>query len=123
MGPGGAVYYSPHMGQSRSNGIATASLVLGIISIIAFWAFGLGVLLGILAVIFGVMGRNRARDVPGTPHGGRAQAGLVLGILGIVGGLAFIGWALTFLDDVVDEIENQSDDGICDVDNPFDPDC
>ena len=111
------------MGQNQSNGIATASLVLGVISIIAFWAFGLGVLLGILAVIFGVMGRNRARDVPGTPHEGRARAGLVLGILGIVGGLAFIGWAMTFLDDVVDEIENQSDDGFCDADNPFDPDC
>ena len=120
--PDGGIYYSPHLGQ-QSNGLATWSLVLGIISVVTFWAFGLGVLLGILAVIFGVIGRNRARELPGSLHEGRAKAGLVLGTVGIVGGVLFIGWALTFVDDVVNEMENQLDDGVCEADNPFDPDC
>lgn len=121
--PGGGVYYSPQTPQQQGNGIATWALVLGILSILGFWTFGLGVFLGILAVIFGIMGRNRAREAPGTPNEGRAQAGLITGILGIVGGLAFIAWALTFVDDVVDEIEHQLDDGICEPETGLDPDC
>ena len=117
------MYYSSYQTAQSSNGLATWSLALGIVSILAFWAFGFGVLLGILAVIFGVIGRNKAREQPRTPHEGRARAGIVLGAIGIVGGTLFIGWALTFVDDVVDEIENQSDDGFCEPDNPFDPDC
>jgi hypothetical protein len=64
-----------------SNGMATAALVLGIVSICLFWAFGFGVVLGVLAVIFGIVGKRKASTLPGQPAAGRAVAGLVTGIV------------------------------------------
>ena len=128
QGPGPAgndagVYYSPQMSQPQSNGVATASLVLGILSIVTFWAFGFGAVLGILAIVLGVMGRRRAREAVGNPNAGRATAGIVTGILGAIGGLLFVLMIVVVWPDVVDEIETQSDDGFCDAGNPWDPDC
>lgn len=104
--------------------MATASLILGIISIVLFWTFGFGVLLGILAIIFGVLGSNRARELPGALHAGRAKAGLVTGILGTIGGILFIVVVFAFVGDVIDEIDTDVPDGVCDP-NRFiqDPDC
>lgn len=66
------------MGQAN-NGKATASLVLGIISIVfvmgTFYTSWIGLILGILAIILG----NKARKE--TP-GGIATAGFVCGIVG-----------------------------------------
>lgn len=126
FGPSGTdagVYYSPQMSQPQTNGIATASLVLGILSIVTFWTFGFGVVLGILAIVFGVMGRKRSREAVGTPNAGRATAGIVTGILGTIGGLLFVLMIVLIWPDVVDEIESQSQDGFCDTANPWDPDC
>ena len=68
------------MGQAN-NGKATASLVLGIISIVCvtgtFYTSWIGLILGILAIILG----NKARKE--TP-GGIATAGFVCGIVGTV---------------------------------------
>ncbi|MBV9822257.1 MAG: DUF4190 domain-containing protein [Actinobacteria bacterium] len=64
-------------------GMATAALVLGILALItSFTVFG-GVLLGLLAIIFGVIGLRRANR--GLALGrGRAIAGIILGVLGIL---------------------------------------
>lgn len=59
----------------RSNGIATASLVVGVISLC------IGPLAGIPAIVLGAMGISRARQ--GVGHG-TAVAGLVLGIVSTV---------------------------------------
>jgi hypothetical protein len=68
--------YAP---TSPTNGKAVASMVLGILSIALCWLYGIvGLVLGILAIVFGVQGRRR-------PDGhGMATAGLVTGILGVV---------------------------------------
>lgn len=119
--PDGSVYYSPGATARPSRGLATWALVLGILSLVLFWACGLGVLFGILAVVFGAMGRSRAREVPGSPNAGRAVAGLVMGLVGIVGGILFIA---AVVPDFLDEMERQLDDGICEQDVEFlDPDC
>jgi hypothetical protein len=110
-------------GAQQTNGVATWALALGIASVVLFWTFGFGILLGIIAVILGVMGRNRANDLPGRLHEGRANAGLITGVLGIIGGVLFFGFLLTLVDDVREEIERQQDDGICDPDTIWDPDC
>ena len=120
---GGAIQYSPQLSRPQSSGLATASLVLGIISIVTFWTFGFGVLLGILAVILGVVARRRARDAVGQTNAGRATAGIVTGVLGAIGGLLFVLMIVLVWDDVVTEIENESRDGFCDTGNPWDPDC
>jgi hypothetical protein len=72
--PGGV----PAPAQQTTNGLAIASLVLGII-----WIFGLG---SILAVIFGFVGRKQIRQSGGRQSGdGLAIAGIVLGLIGVVG--------------------------------------
>jgi hypothetical protein len=71
------------------NGLGIAALIFGILSILAFWTFGFGILLGVIAVILGVIGRGRVKRREAT-NGGVATTGIVLGILGIIGGAVFI---------------------------------
>jgi hypothetical protein len=65
------------------NGLGVAALVLGILSLPAAFTVIFGVLFGVLAIIFGVLGRGRAKKGQAN-NGGMATAGLVLGILGVV---------------------------------------
>jgi hypothetical protein len=66
-----------------TNGLAIASLVLGII-----WLWGLG---SILALIFGLVARKQIDQSNGMARGrGLATAGIVLGIVGIIGAIALI---------------------------------
>lgn len=91
--PGGGP--PPPPGGSAGNGLATAAMVLGIIgavfgAMIVF--FFLAAPLGILALVFGLIGRSRART---TGRGrGASITGLVLGplavVLSVVG--VIIGW-------------------------------
>lgn len=115
--------YQPYTGGQEGNSIATWSLGLGIASIVLCWAFGFGILLGILAIIFGIVGNNKARQLPGRTNEGKAKAGLITGILGTIGGALFLVFLVAIADDVVDEMERQQDDGICDENSIFDPDC
>jgi uncharacterized membrane protein len=72
------------------NGLGTAALVLGILSICLFFLYGIvSVVLGILAVVFGIKGRRRAAQGEAT-NAGQAQAGLIMGIIGIVLGVAMM---------------------------------
>jgi Domain of unknown function (DUF4190) len=63
--------------QTRSNGLAVASLVCGIIGLLIF-----GVVLGPLAVVFGAIGLSRANQ--GASGKGMAIAGLVLGAVATI---------------------------------------
>ena len=75
--------YAP---RQSTNGLAVASMVLGIL-----WIFGLG---AILALIFGIISRNQIDRSGGTQGGrGMAIAGIVLGIIGIAG---LILWIVVF---------------------------
>ncbi|MFV2121964.1 DUF4190 domain-containing protein [Streptomyces sp. Act-28] len=69
-----------------SNGPGTAGLVLGIIGIVCnltILLWFVGVILGILAIIFGAVGRSRANRGEAT-NKGAATAGLVTGIISTV---------------------------------------
>jgi hypothetical protein len=61
--------------------MAVAALVLGIL-----WGYGIG---SVLAIIFGAIGRKQAAE-RGQGGRGLATAGLVLGIIGVVGALLII---------------------------------
>ncbi|GED84454.1 DUF4190 domain-containing protein [Streptomyces sp. 6-11-2] len=80
----------PGMPMPPQNGMGTAAMVLGILSCTMFCFYGIfGVVLGVLAVIFGIKGRRKAERGEANNHG-QAQAGLITGIIGIVLGLATI---------------------------------
>jgi len=78
-------------GTGRSNGKATASLVLGLVGLLLF-----GIILGILAIIFASIAKREINESPrGTfRNGGSATAGLVLGIVDLVFGFFFFVWIL-----------------------------
>jgi len=68
------------------------ALVLGILGILgAFVTVGvLGVLLGIPAIVLGVMGRRKVKRGRTMQHGGLAMGGLVTGIISTVLGVILI---------------------------------
>jgi hypothetical protein len=69
--------------QTKTSGYAIASLVLGLV-----WGYGVG---SILAIIFAVIAKNKIKEGGGTvTGGGMATAGLVLGIIGVVGAAIII---------------------------------
>jgi heme/copper-type cytochrome/quinol oxidase subunit 2 len=76
-------------GHAPANGLGTAALVLGIVGLLLFWTVIGGIVLGILALIFGIIGRGRAKRGEAT-NGGVATAGLVLGAVAIVVSIAYI---------------------------------
>ncbi len=91
--------YQQQPPASPKNGMGIAALILGIVSVLAFWTFGFGILLGIVAVILGVVGRNRAKRLEAT-NKGVATTGLVFGILGIIAGAVFIALSVWVFNEV-----------------------
>lgn len=67
----------------KSNGMATASLILGILSLVLCCCVYFSIPLGALAILFAILSRGSSRQMTG-----QAKAGLGLGIGGIV--LTFI---------------------------------
>ena len=72
----------PPGSQSARNGMGTAALVLGIVGVVLSWTVYLGVVAGILAIVFGAIGLGRVRRGEATNRGA-AKAGLILGIVAV----------------------------------------
>ena len=88
--PGGGGYapggYAAYAGQ-RTDGLAIASLIVGIISIVCSVGC-LGIVLGPAAAIMGFISRQRIATSGGAIGGGTlAIVGLILGIVGFVAGV------------------------------------
>ena len=80
---------TPYAAKGNSLGIAgfvtgLLGLILSLIPIL-FYA---GIVLDVVGIVFGAIGRSRAKE-PGVPHRGLATAGLVMGIVGVI---VFISW-------------------------------
>ncbi|MFJ7074419.1 DUF4190 domain-containing protein [Streptomyces sp. NPDC098781] len=92
-GPGypspGGYYGWPGMQAMPSNGMGTAGLVLGIISAVIFCLWPVAIVVGVLAVIFGAIGRAKARRGEAT-NPGQALAGIICGVAGVVLGLGMV---------------------------------
>ncbi|MET9465874.1 DUF4190 domain-containing protein [Streptomyces sp. NPDC006544] len=74
----------------KSNGFGVTALVLGIIAVISCYG---GILFGIPAVIFGVLGRGKAKRGE-ADNDGMALAGVITGAVGIVVSCVFIAIAV-----------------------------
>lgn len=75
----------------KTNGLAIASLVLGIVAIPLDCCYGGGALLGIAAFITGLIGHRQVKESGGAQSGkGMALAGMILGGVSVLIGLAWI---------------------------------
>ncbi|MFJ7151798.1 DUF4190 domain-containing protein [Streptomyces sp. NPDC100445] len=81
--PYGAGQPWPGTQPEPGNGMGTASLVLGIIAAAGFLLWPVALILGVLAVIFGAVGRSKARHGEAT-NPGVALAGIICGAAGFV---------------------------------------
>ncbi len=67
------------LAERKKSGKAIAALVCGIISLILF-----GIILGVVAIVLGVMARNEIRADPNLEGDGMALAGIITGAIGVV---------------------------------------
>ncbi|WP_328493669.1 DUF4190 domain-containing protein [Streptomyces sp. NBC_00414] len=93
-GPGYAQGGPPGYGWSGmpmapSNGMGTASLVLGIIAAVGFCLWPVAIVCGVLALIFGGIGRGKVRRGEAT-NPGQALAGIICGAVGVALAIAFL---------------------------------
>ncbi|KAF4407053.1 DUF4190 domain-containing protein [Streptomyces lycii] len=75
-----------------SNGLGTAGMVLGIVAACltaTIVGFALGLITGVLAVVFGAVGRARVKRGVAT-NGAQALAGLILGVVAFLGSAAVL---------------------------------
>jgi Domain of unknown function (DUF4190) len=87
--PPGLYYGYPPPPVEPKNGLGIASLVLAIVALLSVWTVFVAVVLGPAAVVVGFIGRGRVKR--GTANnGGVAIAGIALGALAIIVGVAFI---------------------------------
>jgi hypothetical protein len=92
-------------------------MVVGIVAVVFGTILGfflitaiLAIILGVLAIIFGIVGRRRADANPAVGRRGMAVAGLVLGIIAVIGGLA---WSVLFaavIEDADDDLEQLNEE-------------
>ncbi|MFF1711477.1 DUF4190 domain-containing protein [Streptomyces sp. NPDC058268] len=90
----------------RNNAMAIAALTLGILAILLFWTVFGGILLGLLAVIFGIIGARKARGGR-APYGKMSVIGAVLGALGLIASAVIIAIGASILNS--DEYKNFDD--------------
>lgn len=87
--PGDPGQGQPYGRPAARNGLAIASLILGILALATSWLTFPGIILGILAVIFGGIALARART-DRVSNKGMAIAGLITGILAAVIGTVLV---------------------------------
>ena len=80
-------YSDPYQEKPPANGLAIASLVLGIIAIPAGCCYGFGILLGIIGLILGIISKGDTGKMSTM-----ALVGVICSIVGILIGVGF--WVL-----------------------------
>lgn len=81
-GYGAAPGYGTAPAKPR-NGLGIAALILGILAIIGIVTVYGAIILGIIAIVLGIIGRGRVKRGEAT-NGGMAISGVVLGIIAVV---------------------------------------
>ncbi|MFE2355545.1 DUF4190 domain-containing protein [Streptomyces parvulus] len=118
--PGNAPQAHHGTGVRRTNPMAVAALVLGILAVLLFWTVIGGALLGLLALIFGIIGARKARGGQ-APRRVMSIVGAVLGALGLVASVVIIAIGASILnsdefkdfDDCVQHADSQSERDAC----------
>ncbi|MDT8912468.1 DUF4190 domain-containing protein [Amycolatopsis sp. PS_44_ISF1] len=84
--PAPPVGYDQQQPVAPRNGFGVTALVLGILAIVLCWTVWGGIVLGVLALIFGILGIKRANRREAT-NKGAAVAGVVTGVIGLIIGI------------------------------------
>ena len=79
----------PLQQPGRMNRAGNAGLALGILAVLLCWTVFIGIVCGVLAVVFGVIGQGRVRSKQAT-NAGAARASVILGSLGIALTIIFV---------------------------------
>ncbi|MEU9092696.1 DUF4190 domain-containing protein [Streptomyces sp. NPDC087901] len=91
-----------------ANGMGTAAMVLGILAICLFCVYGIpSLILGILALIFGIIGRKRVGRGE-ADNAGQALAGIIMGSIGIAIGVIIIGSVIWLFAAHADEFDDDT---------------
>ena len=90
---------------AKSNGLGIAALVLGILSIPAAFFVGIGIVFGLLAIIFGIIGLRRVK-ARRADNKGMAIAGLITGVIGALLSIVVIG-LLVFVTNTTEDCRNE----------------
>ena len=94
-------------GTQKKNGMATAAMVLGIISIVLGFFGLLGIICGIVAIILAIVAKNQIKADPSMAgSAGAANGGLIMGIIGTVIGVVMIVLAMMLMNAVAGEFED-----------------
>jgi len=104
-GPAGGAPLYPG-GPQQSQGLAIASMVLGIISLVTFCLWFVAIPMAILAIVLGGIHLQKVNKLPVQTGKGMAIAGLVCGLIAIAIAVAIAIFALT----VGSELENELED-------------
>ena len=103
--PGGYAPMSAGYAAPRNDGLAIASLIVGILSLVCTLGC-LGIFLGPAAAIMGYISRQRIATSGGALGGGTlAVIGLVLGIIGFI---ASVGWFFAIISGAVTSMTNST---------------
>jgi len=102
---------------TSTNGLAIASMVLGIL-----WIYWIG---SILALVFGYVAKGQIDRSAGRQTGrGMAIAGIVLGWIGVATIALVVVFAIAVRDSVDTNINSDPSDGVCNEERFLeDPDC
>ncbi|MEI7031210.1 DUF4190 domain-containing protein [Streptomyces pratensis] len=91
---------------ARTNGFAITALVLGLLACLFFWTVVGGLLLGLLAVVFGIIAALRTRQGR-APRRVMAIVGAALGALGLIGSVIVLVIGMSVVNS--DEFKNFED--------------
>lgn len=97
-------YYQQSPETPPANGLAIASLVLGILSIPASCCYGAGIIFAIIGLILGCVSKK-----PDSSFNGMAIAGIVCSIIGLLVGIGFwviVGFSFTTFESFSDIIND-----------------
>ena len=109
---------TPAPSVPKNNGMAIASMVLGIVSIPLLCCYGVGIIPAILAVVLGFVSKKKIEESNGLEIGrGMSLAGIIigfasfaLGLIGII--LMFAGVAFLNSPEFMEEFENAFEEGM-----------
>lgn len=114
-GPPPPGWYPPVPDQGPGNDVAVAGFVLSVVGVaILFFSSGLGapltLILAILGIIFSRKGKQKVQRGESRRHGGLAQAGFIVGIVGVaLAILAALAWiAIAVLAAAADDFDDTS---------------